>query len=200
MFKKFKIITLILAIVCAFSLVACDKKPNDEETTAPTLSVTEVELKLGDTVTLEVTDYEGEIEWAVGDYKIATVDNGVVTAVGIGQTEVICIVGDTVLTCKVTCTIDYVEIPRIILLGEIKEANGYKITLDPNRTYELTPALIKDNKQVEDVTFTLSSENAAVTTDGMTVKGVSVHSGVTVTISCEFEGSTYTETLTVVVK
>ena len=99
-----------------------------------------------------------------------------------------------------TCTIDYVEIPRIILLGEIKEANGYKITLDPNRTYELTPALIKDNKQVEDVTFTLSSENAAVTTDGMTVKGVSVHSGVTVTISCEFEGSTYTETLTVVVK
>jgi len=197
--KKRILITLILAILCAFSFVACGD-PEPEEPLAPTLSATELQLKLGETATLEVANYDGEIEWGVADQKIATVDNGVVTGVGVGQTEVTCIVGDTVFTCKVTCTIDYVEIPRVILVGEIKDANGYKITLENGGSYELTPALIKESKQVENVTFTLVSENSAVTVEGTTVKGVSAHSGVKVTVSCQYEGTTYSETLTVVVK
>lgn len=55
------------------------------------------------TLTATLTPDNGEeVVWATGDAKIATVENGVVTAVGIGQTTITATVGDASASCTVT--------------------------------------------------------------------------------------------------
>lgn len=60
-----------------------------------------------ETLTVTVTpESTAEVVWTTGDAKIATVENGVVKAVGIGQTTITATVGEKNATCTVTvlCT------------------------------------------------------------------------------------------------
>lgn len=66
-----------------------------------------LDVKSDDTKTATLTatltpDNAAEVVWATGDAKIATVENGVVTAVGIGQTTITATVGDASASCTVT--------------------------------------------------------------------------------------------------
>lgn len=203
MFKKLKFITLLLALAIPFCAVGCsngDENKNDTPTVTPTMSSKEIHLQVGETFTLSVNDYDGTVEWGVSNGSIVSVNNGVVNALAVGETFVTAIVGEQVLTCKVVCTINYVEIPQLVLKGEIKGENGYVITLQVGGEYELTPALMKENKALSGVVISVAVSGDAVIVDGFIVKGVSLTEGTVVTLSCEYENKTYQETLTVVVK
>ena len=205
MFNKFKWLTLILAMLCAFTLVGCkddktDGGDDNTDTTVPVISQTEITIKLDEEVVLEVTDFDGEVSWEVSDVKVITVDDGKVTGVGLGSAIVYATAGDYTLTCKVTCVVDYIEVPKLILDGEVLTNGSYNITLAVGGEYTLTPALVKDGKTLSGVTYTLSSTNSAVTIDGNTIKGASLTDGAVVTVSCNYDGELYTLNLTVKVK
>ena len=203
MFKK--IISILLALAIPFCVVGCNKQPEDpnkndnQDTITPTLSVTEIDLKVDQSYTLTVLDYDGVVEWGVSDTNVINVDNGVVTAVGIGTANVTAIVGDIVLTCKVECTVDYVAVPNVVLDGEVKGDNGYVITLQVNSSYEITPKLIISGVAIEDITFTVSCQDDSLTIEKYTVKALLETTGSNVTFSCEYQGQTYSVVLTVVV-
>ena len=202
MFKKLRWITIVLAILSAFTLVGCKDKTTgdgdgDKDTVTPTISQTEITIKLDEEYTLEIAGYDGEVAWEVGDFKIATVEDGKVTGVGIGSTIVYATAGETTLTCKVNCVVDYVEVPKLILDGEVLVNNAYVITLAVDGEYTLTPALVKNGATLSGVTFTVTSADTAVTVDGATVKGVSLTNGALVTVSCNYGGELYTLNLTV---
>ena len=56
------------------------------------------------TATVEPTDTTDKVVWSSKDDKIATVENGVVTAVGLGETTITAACGDKTASCKVTVT------------------------------------------------------------------------------------------------
>lgn len=56
------------------------------------------------TATVEPTDTTDKVVWSSADKTIATVENGVVTAVGLGETTITAACGDKTASCKVTVT------------------------------------------------------------------------------------------------
>lgn len=56
------------------------------------------------TATVEPADTTDKVVWSSKDDNIATVENGVVTAVGLGETTVTAACGDKTASCKVTVT------------------------------------------------------------------------------------------------
>lgn len=56
------------------------------------------------TATVEPTDTTDKVVWSSADKTIATVENGVVTAFGLGETTITAACGDKTASCKVTVT------------------------------------------------------------------------------------------------
>ena len=94
---------LIVAMLCV-ALAACNNSVTYE------LSDTSVSLKIGETKQLTVTPETDEITWDSDRKDVATVENGLVKAVGVGTANVTAaIVGeDQTLTCVVTVTAEEV--------------------------------------------------------------------------------------------
>ena len=63
-----------------------------------------MKLKVGGTGKLTASGGEGAYTWKVGNRKVATVNNGTVTAVGEGTTRVMVTAGEATVTCYVTVT------------------------------------------------------------------------------------------------
>jgi uncharacterized protein YjdB len=90
--KSIKTILLLLALTAAFS--ACEKEDESPQIHDITLNASDILLGIGDTKTLIATiEPEDVISpeiliWTTGNPAIATVTNGVVTAVGMGTTTV----------------------------------------------------------------------------------------------------------------
>ena len=114
---KKKLLLLVLALVCAFSVVACGEgntpvTPPDGDTKKPAESIVldhqTLALNVGGSVTLTATVTPGDttdaVVWSTGDDAIVTVANGCVTAVGAGSTTVTATAGDVSATCAVTVT------------------------------------------------------------------------------------------------
>lgn len=85
----------LFAIILTISLVSCVKNPEDTtvHVTDVTLNPTSLELNPGDVEVLTATVSPSNatnktVLWITGNAKVATVDNGVVTAVGEGTTTV----------------------------------------------------------------------------------------------------------------
>lgn len=114
---KKKLLLLVLALVCAFSVVACGEgntpvTPPDGDTKKPAESIVldhqTLALTVGGSETLTATVTPGDttdaVVWSTGDDAIVTVANGRVTAVGAGSTTVTATAGDVSATCAVTVT------------------------------------------------------------------------------------------------
>ncbi len=87
---------------CAITVVATP-------VTSVTLDRTSASLKAGETVTLTATVKPDDatdktVTWSTSDASVATVDNGVVTAVKIGTATITAKAGDKEATCAVTVT------------------------------------------------------------------------------------------------
>ena len=99
--KHFKWLAVpAMAVVMLFSvlLAACD------DGTEYKLNRTSAELFVGKTVQLTVEPEAENVEWGTSDAAIATVSDGLVTAVAAGEAEITATIGETELVCGVTVT------------------------------------------------------------------------------------------------
>ena len=111
------VVALICAMVCAFSLVACDNNENPNENgnngtqtvavESVTLNKTELTLEVGDEETLTATvapdnATDKAVTWTSDNTAVATVENGKVTAVAAGTAAITATAGGQSATCTVT--------------------------------------------------------------------------------------------------
>lgn len=145
-----------------------------------------------------------EIVWTSDDTSVATIENGVVVAVGNGETVVYGFYGGQTASCEINCTFEDVEEGSN---GNVSEATGTEAQ-DDNKTYSLynpqgqakdvtigvgktfVLLLVDEEKNVvTDATWIVEDTNVCTySTDG-TVTGV--HGGVT-NVSATYKGQTYT--------
>ena len=105
--NKQTIIAIAMITVIGFSFAACSKV-NKVAVIGVTLSNTELYLSVGDSaiVTATVTPANATnkvVEWATGDASVVTVNNGTVTAVGVGTTAIAVATEDGQMTA--TCAV-----------------------------------------------------------------------------------------------
>ena len=154
-------------------LVSLDaKKP----LTGITLNKAEIELEKGTTETLTVsydpadTTDSKETLWSCSDYSVATVENGVVTAVGKGNAIITARCGRYTATCNITVTEKNVTPdpkPTEKPLTGIT-LNKETLELEKGATESLTVGYVpEDTTDNKDVIWTSSEETVATVTDGI---------------------------------
>lgn len=88
--------------------IACSTLTIVNPCTGITLDKDTLTIARGETATLTATvepaDTTDKVVWSSADKTIATVENGVVTAVGLGETTITAACGDKTASCKVTVT------------------------------------------------------------------------------------------------
>ncbi|MDY6356531.1 MAG: Ig-like domain-containing protein [Catonella sp.] len=140
-----------------------------QNSTGIALDASELNLNVGDTYTLKVTftpatTTETGLIWSSDDDTVATVEDGTVTAVGVGECEVSASTtnGNTA-RCKVTV---YQALGGMSL-------NETEITVDKGDTFQLEVIFDPDDTTNQEVTWTSSKDGVAtVSSDGL-VTGVS---------------------------
>lgn len=157
---------------------------NIQEMEAPVVPVTsvsvapaELNLTVGGTGTLTANvSPEGAtdtVTWSSSDPAVATVENGVVTAVGVGEAIITATAGDASATCKVTVQPDAIPV------------TGVTVTADRTGLYNgevavLTATVLPENATDKTVTWTSSDETVATVDANGRVTAVSAGS-VTIT-------------------
>ncbi len=159
------------------------------------LSEVEVTVEVGKTFPLELISSVEEITatpvWNTENAKVAKVsDKGVVTGVALGKTRITVEIDGKKLSAMVNVVEILYAVPQICLEGEFAGENGYEFTLLVGESYELTPALVAEQK-IDGVNFTVSASTNAVTVEGYTLTGATVAEDVQITVSCTYEGETY---------
>lgn len=103
------------------------------------------------TATVEPTDTTDKVVWSSADKTIATVENGVVTAAGLGETTITAACGDKTASCKVI-------VNKAFLTGEV--------IITGNAVYGvmLTAAYIKGNADSVEYTWYREGDNKPVGT------------------------------------
>lgn len=150
-------------LVCAsLFLFACDDSEDGPKTVVK-LNPAELGLKVGETQTLQVEItpplQDAEIVWSSDNESVATVENGAVTGVGIGDAVITALVGRSFATCKVTVssvpvedvTLDKTELP-LMKVGE---------------TETLTATVLPDNATDKTVVWSSSDDAVATVEEGV---------------------------------
>lgn len=151
---------LFLSLFAAFGLLSC----SDDDPAAPPvatgieLSATTLTLTVGDTAQLSATitpedSVETEITWSVLDPAVATVENGLVTAVAPGETTITATVGNVSANC--TVTVNEVAVETVTL-------NETSATLLVGETFELTATVAPED--AADKTVVWESVDPAIAT------------------------------------
>lgn len=197
---KKKILAIILALVLVLTgvvlvctLSSCHKEEDappstgdNNSTQSATISAESVELILGEQTTLTVTNVDGSVEWTTRDVDVATVENGIVTAVGRGETWIIASTAKGDLYCRVTVTIKNVALPVIRLDGEIEYADGYSLNVLVGEKYTLHPILVV-GEETPEVSFTLTASDG-INVDGLSFTATAPITNGKITVSCEYNG------------
>lgn len=132
--KKTILKAVSLFLVCVM-LAACSRGQTSEN--VPALSTTVMDLQLGKTGQISVTNYTGVVEWKSSDDSIATVSaTGVITTIAIGSVAITAELenGDTM-----TCVLD-VE-PGTSKVEEIKVSGIYSDMSDITVDYNTSPTV-----------------------------------------------------------
>lgn len=188
-----------------------DSAPTETAPTEPTTEPTvPVNLPAGFTLTLNRTDFTlsrpgeswvlyketngvkaSDITWTSKDPKVATVENGKVTGVDKGHTEITAQIGDQKATCIVHVSSHAQE-------QETPTEDEYKIshkdvTIEVGESFSLSLTKGKNGPKVE-VTWT-ASEEGFVTIDGGQITGKAPTSSLAkkyITLTATHEGKTFT--------
>ena len=188
------LVTMVLALFAACS--GGDSNSSSAPATNPvTLDKTAITLSIDGEATLQVLGgEEGQtVVWEAKNPKVATVANGKVTGVSLGTTVVTATVGEKTLECSVTVVIFYENVVEIELENEVQDNTSFRLL--KGDTYTFKPALI-DGTKVENVTFTLTtSNNEAITVEGMTITAVKAVENAEVKIACTYNGQAYSLTV-----
>ena len=140
------------------------------------LSQTSLMLEVGNTTTLTVTvkpdnATDKTVSWISSNTSVATVSEGMVTAIADGTATITAVAGDKSATCTVTVT---VPVSSIYL-------NPTTLTLEVGKTYSLMATVYPSNATDKTVSWTSSNTSVATVSKG-TVTAVSVG---TATITAE---------------
>lgn len=154
-----------------------------------TLNQTSVSLKIGDTVTLKATvnpsnASDKTIIWTSSDTTVATVNNGVVTAIGVGSATITAFAGDKYATCSVI--VEAVPVTSVTL-------NKNSVSLEIGETVTLKATVAPSNATDKTVIWTSSDTTVATVNNGK----VGARSGGTATITALAGDKTATCTINV---
>ena len=192
--KKLSLWLASILVVClSFFAVAC-KKPL-KQVDEVTLNETAITLEVGETFELQAdTNVTDGVEWSTDKESVATVEDGVVTAVAAGTAQITARAGNAKATCTVTVeekvVQEYAELTVDETIVELKEG-GKGVTVTAQFTV---------NDEVYECEFKWKSEDEAIAMveDG---KIIPVSAGSTVvTVSVEYKGETYSADIAVEVK
>lgn len=154
------------ALVCAFVGVSCDDSDEGGVTTKITLDPATFSLKVGESRTIDavVEPNPGDltIAWSSSDPTVATVEGGIVTAVGVGTAQITAEAAGARATSTVTVTAK--EVTSVTL---DETSLGMKIGEEKQLTATVEPADATDPT----VTWS-SSDEAVVTVDNGLVKAI----------------------------
>lgn len=155
--KKNHYVILSVTLMIAFSgmIISCN---DDDETSANVvLDKDLVSLVIGTSETLNatVTPNSTPVTWISGNPEVATVENGVVRAVGVGNTVINAKAGNCIAVCDIIVTVVPIPVVSIHLQKtELLMAAGDKETV----SYDFTPVEATHRK------VSWSSNNSAVAT------------------------------------
>ncbi len=206
--KLYAIISILLiAVILSVVLIVClsNQEPQEEESTtqAETEVIERIDLNkyattlaVGETDKIDVSctvDYTATFKSA--DEAIATVStDGVITAVGEGETTIIVTVNDVEIKVAVTVTRSVAYIPAYIF--RFDEEN---VSIFVGDTNKLNWSLVCGDQDVENpqITYSSSNENvAAVSADGTVTAKSYGEAEITATVN-DIDGETLTDTVTV---
>lgn len=144
--KKNFLFYLVALSVVFFS--ACDETI---EVTGVTLDQTALTMGVEETATLVATiqpaGAEGTVTWASSNTAVATVDNGVVTSIIEGTTNITATVGTFVATCEVTVS------QSVNFRKSLEGSNYYPIILDGISAAAIESKIVADFRPNEENTF-----------------------------------------------
>lgn len=154
--KIFLILVTLVLIISVFCACAPAVEPDKL-----TLSHENATIIVGQSFTISASGGAEEVSWSSSNSSVATVENGVITAIKYGQAEIIATSGDETAKCIVTVVFASTNYTVRVNL----DANA--ITLNTfyanTRTYDLT-ATVTDNGTPIQKTIEWASSNSAVAT------------------------------------
>lgn len=183
-----KICRLILLFTVLFSVGCTEKEAGPIAITSVTLNATSLELTAGDIASLTATVYPSNAEnqkliWISGNEAVATVKDGIVTAIEPGKTTITVKSEDGGKTASCEITV----LPRAV---ESISLDKTRVELKTGEEVIVTATINPDNASNMNVTWTSDDKNIATVTDGKIV-GVNVGNTI-VTVKTEDGGKTAT--------
>ena len=176
----------------------CTVTVNPVKVTGVTLDKTTLEFTMGDagqTLTATVLPDKAtnkKVTWTSSDTKVATVKDGTVTPVGVGEAKITVTTEDEGKTAECTVTVNPVKVTGVTL-----DKTTLEFTMgDAGQT--LTATVLPDKATNKKVTWTSSDTKVATVKDG-TVTPVGVGEA-KITVTTEDEGKTAECTVTVKAK
>ncbi|MDE5567464.1 MAG: Ig-like domain-containing protein, partial [Muribaculaceae bacterium] len=177
----------VVTATCGSVKATCNVTVWDVSVLSITLNYTKVILKKGDSIQLIAEAYPenaiDKILWGSGDENIVTVDtNGVLTAVGTGETYIVVGVerGSVVKFCGVT-VVDEEDI-KIVL-------NKSAISLDKSQSFQLTATLMPAITIFDTVDWSSDNESVATVDESGLITAISPGE-TTITATCGEVSST----------
>lgn len=177
--KKLSLLLLVVVLVVtsAFVLAACKPKDPAVDPVKYQLSDSAITLKVGEQKTLTLSpDSEKRVIWESSDASIATVSDGVVSAVAKGTSSISCKIDgiDEALTCVVTVEEKEPVTPVDYQLSD----SEISLKVGEQKTVSVSPS------PEGSVVWESSDANVATVSDGV----VSAIAKGTATISCKIDG------------
>ena len=133
------------------------------EVSSVELDKTSAQLKAGETVTLTATVKPDDatdktVTWSTSDSSVATVDNGVVTAIKVGSATITAKAGDKSATCSISV------VPTLVTNVTLDQTNA---SLRVGETVTLTATVKPDDATDKAVTWTTSDASVATVDNGV---------------------------------
>ncbi len=155
----YQLFFLFIAILFA----SCSKEPAEIPVNKISISETTITLKVGQTETLSATVSPDDatdktVTWTSSDNSIASVKDGVVTAIKLGTATITAKAGDKTATCSVT--VAATPVTNVML-------NKTSVELKVGQTETLSATVSPDDATDKTVTWTSSDNSIASVKDGV---------------------------------
>ena len=192
--KKSLLILLVVALVLLVSItvIACKPKAETVAVTGVTLDKEVLSLVAGTQGTLVATvepenATDKTVTWSIADEAVATIADGVVTAVAVGETEVTVTTTDGSFTAK--CDI---IVTAATVYAEGLALNKTEMTISTDGKYLLRPVFTPKSTTNQDIASWTSSNTAVATVNdkGLVVAVAAGQTTITaVSVDGSFEGT-----------
>ena len=166
--RKFNRLLIFFTVMCAFCamsfFVSCKRGnvdsgggyfPADEDKAQIVLSDTVLEIESGDERELTVSLYnvDDDVVWTSGDMTIATVNNGLITAIKDGKTTISATCGELSASCEVTV--------KKSTAAPVIKTNFDEITMEIGDTVTISASVYRKNKLVDaNVRWSIDGDDA----------------------------------------